>query len=26
KDKSSGNSGTVHHHIPMPMPNFMHKK
>ncbi|MDK7259895.1 DUF3073 domain-containing protein [Gardnerella vaginalis] len=26
KDKSSGNSGTIHHHIPMPMPNFMHKK
>ena len=25
KDKSSSNSGAIHHHIPMPMPNFMHK-
>lgn len=25
KDKSSSNSGVVHHHIPMPMPSFMHK-
>ena len=25
KDKSSSNSGVVHHHITMPMPSFMHK-
>ena len=26
KDKTTSNFASVHHHIPMPMPNFMHKK